>query len=148
MSKKNNDKKWVVYPIIPLTIDDIKKRMNMQENNELLPEVENIVETTQVEDIQTIEDNISDAEIVDDKELTDEEKKKFLIEHIKKARLKFKPIKNGVKTTVIGKTRLGGKIKSKDILTNVTTNQFDATYKKKRAKKNKAAKASRRANRN
>jgi hypothetical protein len=74
----------------------------------------------------TIEDEINDAEIADDKELTDEEKKKLLIKQLKAAKLKFKPVKHNGK---------------------VTTNQFGATYKKKRAQKNKQAKASRRANR-
>ena len=127
MSKKDNDRKWIVYPEIPLTIDDYKKHINMQEKNELLPEVENVVETTLVEEISTINEEIIDTEIIPEEvELTDEEKKKQFIEALKNSRKKFRPIKT------VG---------------NKTTNQFGAAYKKKRAAKNKLAKKSRKINR-
>ena len=74
----------------------------------------------------TIEEIVDTEIIPEEVELTDEEKKKIFIEQLKKARMKFNPIKQKG---------------------NVTTNQFGTTFKKKRAQKNKQAKASRRANR-
>jgi len=85
------------------------------------------------------------------KELTDEEKHEIFIQALKESKIKFHPIKNGVKTEVIETTDtlLGRKhkMKSRTVLTNVTINQFGADYKKARKRKNRAQKASRKANR-
>lgn len=86
------------------------------------------------------------------KELTDEEKKAIFIEQLKQSKIKFHPLRYGVKTTVTEsteKTILGRKrmVKTSEIQTNVTVNQFGADYRKKRQRKNKMAKASRKANR-
>jgi hypothetical protein len=83
------------------------------------------------------------------KDLTDEEKKAIYIQQLKESHIRFKPIKHGVtKSVVVGTepTFYGRKrvLRSKGIITNVTTNQFDADYRKKRQRKNKMAKASRR----
>jgi len=86
------------------------------------------------------------------KELTDEEKKAIYIQQLKESHIRFKPIKHELtKTVVVGTepTFFGRKrvIKSKSTQTNVTTNQFDADYRKKRKNKNRMARASRKANR-
>jgi hypothetical protein len=86
------------------------------------------------------------------KELTDEEKKAIFIEQLKQSKIKFHPLKHGVKTTVTESTEgtvFGRKriLKSREIQTNITVNQFGADYRKKRQRKNKMQKASRKANR-
>jgi hypothetical protein len=88
------------------------------------------------------------------KELTEEEKKALFIEQLKESKIRFHPIKRGIKTTlttsitpIVGNYRKIRKEKSTTILTNVTTNQFGADYKKKRKNKNRMARASRKANR-
>lgn len=86
------------------------------------------------------------------KELTDEEKHEIFIQQLKESKIKFKPIKHYVSKSKWVVTEeldvLGKKKKRKDttILTNLTTNQFGPAYKKERRRKNKMAKASRRAN--
>jgi hypothetical protein len=67
------------------------------------------------------------------KELTDEQKHEIFIEQLKQSKIKFHPIKHPFKNGML--------------LTNITVNQFSADYRKKRQRKNKMAKASRRANR-
>jgi hypothetical protein len=62
----------------------------------------------------------------DEKELTEEEKRELIIRQLKNKTKTFHPIKYRGKTTI---------------------NQFGESYKKKRQKKNKQAKASRKANR-
>jgi len=86
------------------------------------------------------------------KDLTDKEKKAIFIEQLKESHIRFKPIKHGVtKTIVVGTepTFFGRKrvLRSKGTQTNVTTNQFDADYRKKRKNKNRMARASRKVNR-
>jgi len=67
-----------------------------------------------------------ETQVVETRELTDEEKKEILIQQLKESRMRFNPIKhNG----------------------NVTTNRFGAAYRQKRKNRNKLAKASRKANR-
>jgi hypothetical protein len=81
-------------------------------------------------------------------DLTDEEKKELLIKQLKESRIRFKPIKHPVVNVVVGTepTFFGRKkvLRSKGTITNITTNQFDAEYRKKRQRKNKMQKASRR----
>lgn len=129
-------------------------------------ELKNITKTT--EELQTIAEEIkteveSEVEIEgklinsiealaeESKELTDEEKHAIFIENLKQSKIKFHPIKHGVKTTVTETTDtlLGRKHihKSREIQTNVTTNQFGTDYRKKRKNKNRMARASRKANR-
>jgi hypothetical protein len=88
------------------------------------------------------------TETVERRELTDEEKREIQILRIKESRIRFKPIKHPVKNVVVkteptffGRTRV---LRSKGTQTNVTVNQFDADYRKKRQRKNKMQKASRR----
>lgn len=67
-----------------------------------------------------------ETNVVETRELTDGEKREILIHQLKESHVRFKPIKHKG---------------------NVTTNQFGAEYKKKRQRRNKLAKASRKANR-
>lgn len=91
---------------------------------------------------------------IETRELTDEEKKEVLIQHLKESRIKFHPTKNPVRTiskTIITKS-YGTKtrnisVKTKAVATNETVNQFNTVYKKKRKRKNKLTKTSRKANR-
>jgi hypothetical protein len=82
------------------------------------------------DELPEINDSTKDIEDgneeLSDEELSDEEKREILIEKLRKSKIKFSPIKH------IG---------------NVTINQFDSGYKKKRQRKNKMAKVSRKANR-
>jgi len=89
--------------------------------------------------------------VVEQRELTDEEKKELFITELKRSQKKFNPISHptatvGIQTVIspIGRKR---QIKEKEVLTNVTTNQFGAKYKQKRKRKNKLRKTSRKANR-
>jgi len=88
---------------------------------------------------------------VETRELTDEEKKELLVTQLKQSKQKFQPLSHPTKTvgteiivSSIGRER---KVKTKEYQTNVTKNQFDTAYKQKRKRRNKLAKASRKANR-
>lgn len=70
--------------------------------------------------------NDDGIETIESQELTEEEKRELYIKELKESKIRFKPIKH------IG---------------NVTINQFGKKYKKERARKNRAVKKSRRANR-
>jgi nitrogen regulatory protein PII-like uncharacterized protein len=87
----------------------------------------------------------------EDRELTDNEKHEILVKEIKESKIKFRPTKYAVKTTEIIKVprKIRGfrKEKIKTVLTNITVNKFGAEYRKKRQQKNKAQRASRKANR-
>lgn len=98
-----------------------------------------------------VEGATEDAE--EERELTDEEKHEIFINALKESKIKFRPIKNGTKTTIIpsNKVNVFGKrkpdYKQKTVLTNVTVNQFGADYKRARKRKNRAQRASRKTNR-
>lgn len=90
------------------------------------------------------------------KELTDEEKRELYIQQLKASKIRFQPIKHFVKkietkTTITqpfgGSYHVTKTEKTENIVTNITTNQFSADYRKKRRSKNKLARASRKANR-
>ena len=92
-----------------------------------------------------------ETNIVEKRQLTDGEKHDILVRDLKESRIKFHPIKNAVKTvgvttvtSSIGRKRL---VKDKGVQTNITTNQFDKDYRKKRQRKNRMARASRKASR-
>jgi len=96
-------------------------------------------------------EGVNEALEEEPKELTDEEKREIFINALKESKIKFRPTKNGIKTVITETTTfLGRKRKEKTqmVLTNVTTNQFGSAYRKERKRKNKMAKASRKANRN
>jgi hypothetical protein len=67
-----------------------------------------------------------ETQFVETRELSDDEKHEILVHQLKESHIRFKPIKHKG---------------------NITTNQFGADYRKKRQRKNKMAKASRKANR-
>lgn len=89
--------------------------------------------------------------VVETRELTDEEKRELFIAELKKSKQTFNPIKNPTKvvgrSTVVNSLGNERQIKEKAIITNETVNKFGAAYRKKRQRKNKMAKASRKANR-
>jgi hypothetical protein len=90
--------------------------------------------------------------VIEKRELSTEEKHEILVQQHKESKIKFHPLKHGtVKTiritTVVNQIGRKHKVKIKDVQTNLTTNQFGAEYRKKRQRKNKMAKASRKANR-
>ena len=133
MTKGNRklDTKWVVYPEVELTLDDIKNYYNMQEKNDLQDVLSNAPVVDELK--KELADSFSsshDFEVIPDAEqqleLTEEQKREFLIEQLKQSKIKFRPIVHRGK---------------------VTTNQFDAAYKKKRQNRNKMQKQSRKNNR-
>lgn len=150
--------KWVTYPEIYPTIDEIKKHFNMQEKEIITPEELSIPKLENLgENVGEVEEILVDAETQDElneeRELTDEEKKELKVKYLKDSIKKFHPIVHGVEKTVgvekesdfLGRgTRI---VKKKEIVTNETTNQFGKEYKSKRKRKKKLTKQSRRANR-
>jgi len=93
-----------------------------------------------------------ETSVVETRELTVEEKHEVMVLQLKESKIKFQPVKHGaIKTvgtsTIISSIGRERKVKDKEIQTNVTTNQFGAAYHKKRQRRNKLAKASRKANR-
>jgi len=92
------------------------------------------------------------TDVVETRELTDEEKHEVMVLQLKESRIRFRSVKHGVVKTVGTSTVVSSigrehKVKDKEIQTNITTNLFGAAYRKKRQRKNKMAKASRKANR-
>jgi len=97
--------------------------------------------------------------VVEERELTDDEKKELFVRQLKESRKVFNPLSHPTK--VVGQSTMEhpilkgtkGKparvrvIKEREVQTNITTNKFGAEYKKKRQTRNKLAKASRKANR-
>lgn len=88
---------------------------------------------------------------VETRELTDDEKKELLVTQLKMSRQKFQPLSHPTKTvgteTVVTSIGREKKVKTKEYQTNLTVNKYGNAYKQKRKRKNKMAKASRRANR-
>jgi len=92
-----------------------------------------------------------ETETVETRELTDDEKKELFIQQLKHSQKKFNPLSHPTKTvgteilvSSIGRER---KVKTKEYVTNQTVNKYGSAYKQKRKRKNKMAKASRKANR-
>jgi len=96
--------------------------------------------------------------VVERRELTDDEKKELFIQQLKQSRKKFNPLSHPTKvvgTTSVEHPFLKDKngvpvqrlVKEREIQTNVIVNKFDSAYKQKRKRRNKLAKASRKANR-
>lgn len=140
MSKMNNNN-WVVYPEISFTMDDIVKHLEMTENNEkianLLSEVNSANENLIVGETLTedeIEEGINASE---DGELSEEELKALYVQQLKNSKSKVRQQKHPVK-------KVGTDIV---VMKNITINSYGVEYKKARKKKNKLAKASRKANR-
>jgi hypothetical protein len=96
--------------------------------------------------------------LVERRELTDDEKKELFIQQLKQSRKKFNPLSHPTKvvgTTGVDHPFLKDKngvavqrfVKDREVQTNVTINKFDSAYRQKRQRRNKLAKASRKANR-
>jgi len=92
-----------------------------------------------------------ETDLVEKRELTDEEKHEIFVHELKESRIKFNPIKHPTKTIgittetdVLGRTRI---VKEKGVASNIKINKFNTAYKQKRKRKNKLAKTSRKANR-
>ncbi len=115
--------------------------MTRQENEEIIPVDINGELQAENELVETTEE----------KQPTEEEIREEYVRLLKASKIKFKPIKNGVKT--VSETRVKSKFgnihteRTQEVQTNVIVNQFDKKFKQKRKKKNKLTKASRRANR-
>jgi hypothetical protein len=139
--------KFVVYPEVELTIDDLKKHFNMSENDNVNPEstqlplVENLTPKSITEEIEAevqeelknegaiegaVEGTVEGAVEEEEKELTEEEKHELFIKTLKESKIKFRNVKHDG---------------------NITTVKFGAEYRKKRQHKNRMQKASRKANR-
>ena len=134
-------------------------------------DVNNYIEITPTLFIQAIEPNFEEGQEVDEEELekykilnpetglvetrklTDEEKHEIYVLELKRAQIKFRPLKNPVKSTIMysKKTVLGKerevKEKSVETVTNKTINPYGSQYKQKRKRKNSLTKKSRKANR-
>jgi len=92
-----------------------------------------------------------ETQTVETRELTDDEKKELFIMQLKQSRKKFNPLSHPTKTvgtsivvSSIGRERT---LKEKEYVTNQTVNKYGSAYKQKRKRRNKLAKASRKANR-
>lgn len=92
-----------------------------------------------------------ETQVVEKRQLTDVESHEILVQGIKESHIKFHPIKHGVATigynTVTSSIGRKRQVKDKEVQTNITTNQFNKDYRKKRQKKNRMARASRKASR-
>jgi len=92
-----------------------------------------------------------ETNVVEKRELTDNEKHDVLVQQIKASHKNFHPTKYGNKTvgTSTITSQIGTKrtVKNKEIQNNLTVNKYGNTYRKKRKNKNKLTKASRRGNR-
>lgn len=132
------------FPVTNEEEINVKSVMTPEEVQGLLPK-----------DVEVLEE-ITDGKPIDGipeepKELTEEEKKAIFIQNLKDSRIRFHPIKHPVKSEVVGVKEgvFGRKTiqRGTTVLTHITTNQFDSEYRKKRQKKNRMARASRKANR-
>ena len=155
MSKKKN--RWVVYPDVEPTIGELKQHFNMQENEKLNPEellnpklTTLPVDTEELETEEKIMEGVEETLEAEEK-LSEEELKELYIQQLKDSKKVFRPLSHPTKvvgtetvTSPIGRKRT---VKIKNVQTNIITNKFDTAYKEKRKRKNKLAKASRRANR-
>ena len=134
------------------TLDDLDKRNYIKVTPTLYVQpVKNEDEDDETELYKILNPETKEVET---RELTDEEKKEVLIQQLKESRINFHPTENPVKTvsTTLVEKKYGTKTilvkeKIKGVATNETVNKYDTAYKKKRKRKNKMAKASRKANR-
>jgi hypothetical protein len=140
------------FPVTNEEEINVKSVLTPEELKELLPkDVELLEETiTDGKPISGVEDGLPEEK----KELTEEEKRALKIQQLKESHIRFHPIGHASKKVVVGKksVKYGSReiereLKSSVTLTNITTNQFDKDYRKKRQKKNRMARASRKANR-
>jgi hypothetical protein len=133
--------------------DDLNKKTYLKITSTFYIKPAGTEKNTEGEEVKLYKILNPETNVVEKRQLTDIEKHDVIVNDLKKSKIRFNPIKHHIikSTTVLTEELdvLGRKKKRKDstILTNVTTNQFGADYRKKRKNKNRMAKASRKANR-
>jgi hypothetical protein len=118
------------------TPSDVDKQENVKEPTEDDFNIKTYLKVTPTLYIKAVETDDPDSELfrvlnpetqeVETRELNDDEKKELYVKQLKESRKVFKPVQHNGKTT---------------------TNQFGLAYRQKRKRRNKLAKASRKANR-
>jgi len=118
------------------TPSDVDKQENVKEPTEDDFNIKTYLKVTPTLYIKAVETDDPDSELfrvlnpetqeVETRELSDDEKKELYVKQLKESRKVFKPVQHNGKTT---------------------TNQFGLAYRQKRKRRNKLAKASRKANR-
>jgi len=133
--------------------DDLNKKTYLKITSTFYIKPAGTKKNTEGEDVKLYKILNPETNVVEKRQLSDIEKHSIIVHDLKESKIKFHPIKHfAVKHTMVVTEELdvlGRKKKRKDntILTNVTTNQFGADYRKKRKNKNRMARASRKANR-
>jgi len=137
LNKKNYIKISPTFYIQPVETEEDEKEVDGEEEVEPLFKVLN-PETGEVET----------------RELTDDEKKEIKILELKRDRIRFSPTRHPVRTVEMttvekqyGTKKINVSEKIKAVATNETVNKYGSAYKAKRKRRNKLAKASRKANR-
>ena len=138
-----------VEDVVDTTEKDLDKKTYLKVSPTLyIKAVENEDKDSEVELFKILN---PETNLVETRELTDDEKKELLIQQLKRSQKKFNPLSHPTKTVgtstvvnLIGKER---QVKNKETQTNITINQFGNEYRKKRKQKNKFTKISRKANR-
>ena len=89
--------------------------------------------------------------VVEERQLTDEEKHEIRVFELKESKKVFQRTKHPVKTVgthlelgVLGRER---RVKDREVVTNITINKYNSAFKAKRKRRNSLTKQSRRANR-
>ena len=133
--------------------DDLNKKTYLKITSTFYIKPAGTEKNTEGEEVKLYKILNPETNVVEKRQLTDIEKHDIIVHDLKESHIKFHPIKHHiVKTTTVLTNEvdvLGRKKKRKEnaILTNVTTNQFGADYRKKRKNKNRMARASRKASR-
>lgn len=124
----------------------------MSDKDKLESNVSPVLSQEELEKFAPATEELAEQPIRDEekRELTDEKKREIFIQALKQSKIKFRPIKNGIKTTETSVPRKfgGNRIeRTQTVLTNITVHQFGTDYRKSRKRKNKMQRASRKANR-
>ena len=170
MSKRKSNNKWVVYPEPIFTLEELMLQKHMsgktnQNENEI--DVKSVKTPEEInamlpKDVELLEDDVTvEGKLMEgveeefQKELTEEEKKAIFIQQLKDSRIRFHKYTHPTVSVVVSETikDFGGgykrKVQERTVvpITNETVTKFGAEYRKKRQRKNKMARASRKANR-
>ena len=132
------------------TADDLKKKTYAKITPTFYVKPAGTEKNKEGEEIKLYKVLNPETNVVEKRELTDIEKHQIVVRDLKESRIKFHPIKHGVKTTVteiitaqVGNYKKKRLIKDQAVQTNVTTHQFGADYRKVRKRKNKIQRDSR-----
>lgn len=132
-------------------VNDYNKRTYHKINSEFLVKFLKTEKNSAGEDVDLFKVLNPKTNVVEIRQLSDDEKHEIRVQDIIKSHTKFHPIKHAVKTvgihTVTSSIGRKRQQKERSIQTNITVNQFGKTYRKERQRKNKMARASRKANR-